>query len=236
MYFTSLKFLILMWQLGLVDTFTVVDFLYNSVAQYSAIAGAAIADGNRTNFPGVLFEPIAGFKVSYQFVKAAQTAAERRGRVATLAALLSASTATAVGSTPAANVGLGAAIAAQIAHMRDVLKIRGGSILGSEVQNFKIVLDSVPTSILKIHPYRKKFTENSKMIINNLFQEHTARRYLEGSTQKIKTVAPPYLAPMAVPTTPNSLHAITSPILILVDLTLIADLLHKLIITVLLWI
>ena len=30
-----------------------------------------------------------------------------------------------------------------------------------------------------------------------MFQEHTARRYLQGSAQKIKTVAPTYLAPIA---------------------------------------
>jgi len=30
-----------------------------------------------------------------------------------------------------------------------------------------------------------------------MFQEHAARRYLQGSAQKIKTVAPTYLAPMA---------------------------------------
>ena len=90
------------------------NIIYNAGAQYSAVVIAAMADGNVTKFPGMLFEPIAGFGVSYQFVKAAQTAAERRARVATLAALLSASTATAVGSTPAANAGLGGAVAAHI--------------------------------------------------------------------------------------------------------------------------
>lgn len=30
-----------------------------------------------------------------------------------------------------------------------------------------------------------------------MFQDHTARRCLQGSAQKIKTVAPTYLAPMA---------------------------------------
>jgi hypothetical protein len=30
-----------------------------------------------------------------------------------------------------------------------------------------------------------------------MFQEHTARRYLQGSAQKIKTVAPTYLGPIA---------------------------------------
>ncbi len=56
-------------------------------------------------------------------------------------------------------------------------------------------MNSVKTP--KIHPYQRQFTENSKMIINNMFQEHTARRYLQGSTQKLKTINPTYLAPIA---------------------------------------
>lgn len=123
MDYTSLKIIIFMWQCGFVDTFTVVNFLYNAAAQYSAVVIAAMADGNVTKFPGILLEPIAGLGVSYKFVKAAQTAAERRARVATLAALLSASAATSVGSNPAANAALGGAVAAHIRHMR------GGSIL-----------------------------------------------------------------------------------------------------------
>ena len=35
------------------------------------------------------------------------------------------------------------------------------------------------------------------MIIGDVFQEHTARRYLQGSAQIMKIVAPTYLAPMA---------------------------------------
>ena len=84
MNFTSLKIIIFMWQCGLVDTFTAVNFIYNAGAQYSAVVIAAMADGNVTKFPEMLFEPIAGFGVSYQFVKAAQTAAERRARLASL--------------------------------------------------------------------------------------------------------------------------------------------------------
>ena len=154
-----------------------------------------MADGNATKLPSMLFEPIAGLGVGYQFINAAQTVAERRTRVATLAALLSASTATAVGSTAAANAGLGAVVAAHIAHMRDVLQIRGGQILSSKVN--KTVLDSVRTSVFEIHPYRTQFTYNSRMIIDSMFQENTTRRSLQGSIYKIKTVAPTYLVPIA---------------------------------------
>ena len=63
-----------MWQYGLVDTFTAVNFIYNAGAQYSAVVIAAMADGNATKLPSMLFEPITGLGVSYQFIKAAQTA------------------------------------------------------------------------------------------------------------------------------------------------------------------
>ena len=39
---------------------------------------------------------------------------------------------------------------------------------------------------------RAQFTANCKISIDKMFQEHTARRYLQGSTQKLK-----YLAPIA---------------------------------------
>ena len=100
-----------------------------------------------------------------------------------MAAFLSASTAAAVGG----------AVVAYIAHIRDVLQILGGQILGSKVN--KSVLDSVKTPVFEIHPYRTQFTYNSKMIIDNMFQEHTARRYLQGSVDKIVRLT--YLVPIA---------------------------------------
>lgn len=75
MNFNSLKIIILMWQYRLVDTFTAVNFIYNAGAQYSAIVIGAMADGNITRLPSMLFEPIAGLGLSCQFIKAAQTAA-----------------------------------------------------------------------------------------------------------------------------------------------------------------
>lgn len=45
-----------------------------------------------------------------------------------------------------------------------------------------------------IHPYRTEFTYNSKIIIDNMFQEHIARRFLHGASQKVR---PTYLIPMA---------------------------------------
>ena len=83
--------------------------------------------------------------------------------------------------------------------MRAILARGGGgsyniakSISSSSLKEFVIVVDSVKTQVLEIHPYRTEFTYNSKIIIDNMFQEHIARRYLQ-----IKTVAPTYLAPIA---------------------------------------
>jgi len=85
--------------------------------------------------------------------------------------------------------------------MRAILTRGGGSyniaksISSSSLKEFAIVVDSVKTPM--VHPYRAQFTANCKITINNMFQEHTARRYLQGSAQKIKTVAPTYLVPIA---------------------------------------
>ena len=186
-----------MWQFGLIDTFSAVSFIYNVGAQYGSIVVTALTDGNATKIPMVFLEPITGLGVGYQFVKAAQTEVERRARVATLAALLSASATTAATSNPSANAGIGAAIAGHIIHMREVLSVRGGSVIGSVVKGSKIVLDPVKLAVHQIHPFRAEFTANSKRIINNMFQEHTIRRYLQGSAKKFETIASTSLAPIA---------------------------------------
>lgn len=191
------------WQVGLVDTFSLIQFCINTGSQYGAIVVASAA-GNFSDIGSkVLFEPIIGLGTSYQFIKAAQTAAERKARIATLAAFLSTSGASAVTTDPATNAAVGSAVASKIAYMRAILTRGGGScnitksISSSSLKDFAIIVDSVKTPVLEIHPYRTQFTYNSKIIIDNMFHEHTARRYLQGSAQKIKTVAPTFLAPIA---------------------------------------
>lgn len=129
MYANYFKIILFMWQYGLVDTFTAMNLIYNAGSQYGAIVLTAMGDGNITQFPRILFEPIAGLGLSYRFVKAAQTTAERRMRVATLAALLSTSASTVVGSTPATNAGVGGAVASHIAHTLRQLAQRKALVL-----------------------------------------------------------------------------------------------------------
>lgn len=200
---TSLKLMLFFWQIGFVDTFSLIQFCINTGSQYGAIVVASAAGNFSDIGPKVLFEPIIGLGTSYQFIKAAQTAAERKARIATLAAFLSTSGASAVTTDPATNAAVGSAIASKIAYMRAILTRGGGScnitksIPTSSLKDFAIIVDSVKTSVSEIHPYRTQCTYNSKIIIDNMFHEHTTRRYLQGSAQKIKTIAPTYLAPIA---------------------------------------
>ena len=97
--------------------------------------------------------------------------------------------------------------------MRSILARGGGSsnitqsISSPSSKEFAIIFDSVKNPVLDIHPYRIEFTYNSKMIIDNMVQEHTVRRHIQGSVQKIKPVAPTYLAPMASASTKVNITA-----------------------------
>lgn len=132
-------------------------------------------------------EPVFGIGTRIQYVAAAGTFVEKRQRIATLAAFITTSTA-AVTTDPATNAAEGSAVVAKIAYMRAIFT-RGGSyhitksISSSSLKEFAIVVDSVQTPVLDIHPYRTEFTYNSKRIIDNMFQELTARRSLQGANQ-----------------------------------------------------
>lgn len=68
-------------------------------------------------------------------------------------------------------------------------------------------IDSIKTAGLKVHPYRETFAAACKVNIRNLFRDHTNHRYLQGSAQKIKIIAPTYFAPI-VSTQINSTTAL----------------------------
>ena len=123
---TSLQLMLFFWQVGLVDTFSFIQFCINSGTQYGAIVLASAAGNFSEISPKVLFEPIIGLGTSYQFIRAAQTEAERRARILTLAAFLSTSAST-VTLDPATNVAVGSAVASKIAYMRAILTRGGGS-------------------------------------------------------------------------------------------------------------
>lgn len=135
---------------------------------------------------------------------AAANAVERRQRIATLASFFSAS-AGALTTDPTTNAAMGAVVASKIAYMKAIIATRGGSqefleyVLTPSLKNYLITVNPVVNPVLS--PAQIQLQETNKLIIQNMFQEHTARRYLQGSAQKIKTIAPNYLAPMAAAST-----------------------------------
>lgn len=124
--YQSYRILLLLWQFGLVDTLTVVQFATNLSCQYVSIVIGSASGNFSTIEPKILLEPVLGFVVSGRYVIAAQTTLERRALVATLAAFLSSSTGAALTCDPATNGALGGAIGSKIAMMRAILARVGG--------------------------------------------------------------------------------------------------------------
>jgi hypothetical protein len=196
------QLLMIFWQLGLVNTFNVLKLCVNGGSQYLGVILSSAA-GNTTQL-GVktVLEPILGFGTSYQFIMAAANAVERRQRIATLASFLAAS-AGALTTDPTTNAAMGAAVASKIAYMKAILATRGGSqqlleyVLTPSLKNYLITVNPVVNPLLSplLSPAQIKLQETNKLLIQNMFQEHTARRYLNGLAQKIKPTA--YLAPIA---------------------------------------
>jgi hypothetical protein len=178
-----------------------IKFCVNAGSQYGAIVVAAAAGNFSEIGPKTLLEPVFGLGTSYQFIRAAQTAAEIRARITTLAAFLSTSTTSIATTDPATNAAVGGAVASKIFYIQAIIAARGGAIeritkLNFSSKDYVIIVDSVKTPVSDIHPYRRQFTENSKIIIDNMFQKHTSSLYLQGSAQKIKAIPPTCLAPI----------------------------------------
>lgn len=113
--------MILLWQLGVVDTFTLWHLGTNFLFQYGTIVGPELIGNMSQIAPSAFFAPIAGLGTSYKYVRAAQGAYERRQRIAQLATLMSSSV-TMLTTDPQTNIGMGALIAAYIAHMKSILE------------------------------------------------------------------------------------------------------------------
>ena len=176
----SLKAMVLLWQFGLVDTLSMVQFFINSGSQYGAIVVAAASGRYSDIGPRVLLEPVIGFGTSYQFIRAAQTAAERKARIATLAAFISTSAGSALTTDPSTNAAVGGTVALKIAYMRAILT-RGGAThqitkLISSLKDFAIIVDSVKTPVVTplLNPAQMQFHQNCNIITQNIFAEHTA--------------------------------------------------------------
>jgi hypothetical protein len=186
--YSHLKFMYLIWQFSIIDTYAMVNYFVNVGMQYITVVFtyAGVKHLSELNLK-VMLEPITGLGISVRYIKAAETASTYRARVANIAALLSSSAGLTGTSTPAANGTLGCTIAIQIESMRAALTARGGGyyknslqlISQSSLENYQMICVSLETAVTKFHPYREKFAFKSKIIIDNLFQKHTTGRFLQ---------------------------------------------------------
>ncbi len=122
----SIKLMIFLWKIGVVDGFTLTQFILNGAAQYGVfVVGSAVG---QTLDPSILVAPIAQLGTAYQYVRAAQGAAEAQKRAATIAVLLSSSTAV-LETDLATNGAMAALNLAFNAYMNSVLEAgNGGNI------------------------------------------------------------------------------------------------------------
>ena len=84
---TALKIMIFLWQCGVVDSLTLLQFFINCGSQYSRITLAQAAGDIADIGPGALLAPFQGLGVSYQYIRLAE-GMEKRRRVATLASFM----------------------------------------------------------------------------------------------------------------------------------------------------
>lgn len=192
-YYTSLRIVLFLWQIGWVDSLTAATFFANVGAQYAGIVSGTLIElttaGKYSKLPLVLLEPFRGLAVSCRYVHAARTTSDMHARAATVAALLSASAALATSSSAVVNAGYCGTVSAEITRMRTLLATRGGAIALDQVKEaVKLELIKPPMLISEIK--RAKYTETCTMIINNMFNEHTTRRYVQDCAKKVTPMTP----------------------------------------------
>ena len=135
MTYREFQFLILLWKMGVINTFSVIKICTNCGAQYMGVVLSSAAGNFSDIGPSVLLEPITGLGVGAQFVITGATMLERRKRIATLAAFLSASAAS-LTTDPTTNAAMGGVIASKISYMRAIMARGGQTHLVSPATNF----------------------------------------------------------------------------------------------------
>ena len=124
--------MIFLWQIGVVDSLTLMQFFINCAAQYTGLTLAEVANYMSDIRPNVLLAPVHGLGTSYKYVRAAQGAMERRARVATLASFMVMS-GRATLTDPATNAAAGGTIASFIGHMKNVIATANNNSTGGLV-------------------------------------------------------------------------------------------------------
>jgi hypothetical protein len=126
-----IKIMIFLWQLGIVDSLTMLQFCINCGAQYTGLTLGQAAGCMNDIGPSVLLAPVEGIGTSYKYVRAAPGAIERRARIATVASFITMSGRSTL-TDPATNAAAGGTIASFIGHMKSVIE-KSNNITGNLV-------------------------------------------------------------------------------------------------------
>jgi hypothetical protein len=146
----SIKIMIFLWHLGVVDSLTLFQFCINCGAQYGGLVGAEAAGSMNDIGPSVLLAPLAGLGTSYKYLQAAQGAMEKRARIATLASFMAMS-GRATLTDPATNGAAGGTIPTFIGHIKSIIAKSNNSTGG----------------LVFVNPARlSKFTKDEIIVLN----------------------------------------------------------------------
>ena len=113
--------MVFLWKLGAVDSLTLLQFCANCGVQYGGLVVGEAAGYKNDIGPSVLLAPVQGLGASYQYVRLAQGAMERRSRIATVAAFMAMS-GRATLTDPATNGAAGGTVATFIGHIKSIIE------------------------------------------------------------------------------------------------------------------
>ena len=126
MSIAQFKILLFLWQIGVLDSLTVLQICGNLASQYGVIVMTSV-EGNWSSIsPSILLEPLNGLILSKDYILAASTRAEQLSRLATITSLLGTSATSAIQLNPNVNGAVGATISAKIGYIKSILN-RGGA-------------------------------------------------------------------------------------------------------------
>jgi hypothetical protein len=114
---SSVKVMIFLWKIGIVDSLTLAQFLMNATAQYGGVVVAqSVGVGTSRNILHNLLGPVKRLVTASTFIRRSSNVIERGKRISMVAAALSMS-ASILEADPATNSSFGATIAGFINYM-----------------------------------------------------------------------------------------------------------------------
>ena len=84
----SFKIMILLWQVGIIDSLTLFQFIMNCGSQYAGLTLSEATGYINDIGPGIFLAPVKGLGTGYEYVQSAQGFMEKKARIATVASFM----------------------------------------------------------------------------------------------------------------------------------------------------